>query len=113
MALVRGFRAQFKREVDLEKWWALQSIFAVPCPTRNSPLVMTPGFDVQYLQGPKYSDLPPRLYDGYVDFRWLSQDGLIPVADNVLFAGVLRSSRNKGGARAVLPSIRRRMIESV
>jgi len=52
---------------------ALQSIFAVPCPTRNSPLVMTPGFDVQYLQGPKYSDLPPRLYDGYVDFRWLSQ----------------------------------------
>jgi len=51
----------------------LQSIFALPCPTRDSPLVITPGFAVHYLQGPQYSDLPPRLYDSYVDFRWLSQ----------------------------------------
>jgi hypothetical protein len=51
----------------------LQTIFALPCPTINSPLVITPGFDVQYLQGPQNADLPPRLYDSYVDFRWLSQ----------------------------------------
>ncbi len=37
-----------------------------------------------------------------LDFRWLSQDGVIPVLDNVLFAGVLRSGRDKGGARAFL-----------
>jgi hypothetical protein len=54
---------------DLE----LQGIFALPCPTINSPLVITPGFEVHYLQGPQNGDLPPRLYDGWVDFRWLSQ----------------------------------------
>ena len=37
-----------------------------------------------------------------LDFRWLSQDGVIPVLDNVLFAGIQRSSRDKGGARAFL-----------
>jgi hypothetical protein len=51
----------------------LQGIFALPCPTINSPLVITPGFEVHYLQGPQNGDLPPRLYDGWVDFRWLSQ----------------------------------------
>ncbi len=37
-----------------------------------------------------------------LDFRWLSQDGLIPVLDDVLFAGIQRSSRDKSGARAFL-----------
>jgi ABC-type glycerol-3-phosphate transport system substrate-binding protein len=37
-----------------------------------------------------------------LDFRWLSQDGMIPVLDNVLFAGVIRSGRNKAGARSFL-----------
>jgi len=36
------------------------------------------------------------------DFRWLSQDGTIPVMDDVLFAGVLRTSRDKAGAKAFL-----------
>jgi hypothetical protein len=36
------------------------------------------------------------------DFRWLSQDGLVPVMDDVLFAGILRSSRNKAEARTFL-----------
>jgi hypothetical protein len=54
---------------DLE----LRGIFALPCPTINSPLVITPGYGIQYLQGPQYADLPPRLEDGYIDFRWLSQ----------------------------------------
>ncbi len=51
----------------------LQSIFALPCPTRDSPLVMTPGFAVHYLQGPTVTDLPPRIYDAVMQFRWLSQ----------------------------------------
>lgn len=34
------------------------------------------------------------------DFRWLSQDNIVPVMDDVLFGGVLRTSRNKAGARA-------------
>jgi hypothetical protein len=36
------------------------------------------------------------------DFRWLSQSGAIPVMHNVLSGGVLRSSRNKTGAKAFL-----------
>jgi hypothetical protein len=36
------------------------------------------------------------------DFRWLSQDGVIPVPDDVVFAGVLRGSRDKSGAKAFL-----------
>lgn len=36
------------------------------------------------------------------DFRWLSQDGVVPVMDDVLFAGVLRSSHDKAGAKAFL-----------
>ena len=36
------------------------------------------------------------------DFRWLSEEGSIPVLDDVLFAGVPRSSRDKAGARAFL-----------
>ena len=51
----------------------LQTIFALPCPTRDSPLVITPGFAVHYLQGPAPADLPPQLHEGYVDLRWLSQ----------------------------------------
>ncbi len=37
-----------------------------------------------------------------LDFRWLSQDGQIPVLDDVLCAGVPRSSRDKAGAKAFL-----------
>ena len=37
-----------------------------------------------------------------LDFRWLSQDGVIPVLDNVLFAGIRRSARDKSGARTFL-----------
>jgi len=51
----------------------LQTIFALPCPRRDSPLVITPGFAVHYLEGPQNVDLPPRLHEGYAQFRWLSQ----------------------------------------
>lgn len=37
-----------------------------------------------------------------LDFRWMSSNSLIPVCDNVLFAGLLRSSRNKKGAKSFL-----------
>jgi hypothetical protein len=51
----------------------LQSIFAAPCPTINSPLIITPGFAAHYLQGPQGVDLPPHLFEGYAQFRWMSQ----------------------------------------
>ncbi|HUI68922.1 MAG TPA: hypothetical protein VL354_00290 [Spirochaetia bacterium] len=51
-----------------------------------------------------------------LDFRWLSQGNLIPVRRDILFAGVLRTSRNKRGARAFLewfctPSVQRTLLD--
>lgn len=50
------------------------------------------------------------------DFRWLSDGKAIPVQEDVLFAGVLRSARNKRGARAFLewffsPQTQRSLLE--
>ncbi|HEY9595701.1 MAG TPA: hypothetical protein VHE79_14575, partial [Spirochaetia bacterium] len=50
-----------------------------------------------------------------LDFRWLSQDGIIPVLDNVLWAGIPRSARSKSGARAFLqwlctPSVQQTLL---
>ncbi len=44
---------------------------AVPLPTRDFPLLITPGFDVTSLDGPASPDLPPQLYAAYLDGMWL------------------------------------------
>ena len=44
--------------------------FAVPMLTRESPLLITPRFDVRFLNGPNAPDVPARLYETYVDFTW-------------------------------------------
>ncbi len=51
------------------------------------------------------------------DYRWLSQDGLIPVMDDALFGGVLRTARNKAGARTFLlwfcsPSVQQSLLSA-
>jgi hypothetical protein len=52
---------------DLE----LKTVLALPCPTPDSPLLITPGFAVHYLDPPENMELPSRLYDTYCQFRWL------------------------------------------
>jgi len=54
-----------KTELDL------RTVLAFPCPTRDSPLLITPGFGVHYLDGPVGIDIPSRLYDAYTQFRWM------------------------------------------
>jgi len=49
----------------------VRGTFALPLPNRRHPLLMTPGFAVHYLDGPRAAELPPRLYDAYLQFRWL------------------------------------------
>lgn len=44
--------------------------FAIPFPIREWPLHITPGADIKLLDGPQHPDLPPTLYDAYVDFTW-------------------------------------------
>ena len=64
--LVGGVGDNFgMRELEFE------TILALPIPSRKSPLIITPGFAVRYLHGPTSSDLPPRVYDAYAQFRWM------------------------------------------
>lgn len=44
---------------------------AVPAPTRQWPMLITPAFNVIYVDGPTTPDLPARLYETYVDFLWV------------------------------------------
>ena len=51
---------------DLE----LKTALAIPIPSRRWPMVVTPGFAVHFLNGPAAPDLPPKVFDSYVQFRW-------------------------------------------
>ena len=44
---------------------------ALPLPSRDFPLLVTSGFDATPLDGPVSPDLPPIVYDAYLDFMWL------------------------------------------
>lgn len=50
-----------------------KAVFGFPCPTRQSPLVVTPGWAIHLFDGPAQGDLPPRVYDSSVQFRWLAR----------------------------------------
>ncbi len=43
--------------------------FAFPFPTPKSPLIITPGFQSWWLEGPTAPDMPARVYDAYLKFR--------------------------------------------
>jgi len=51
---------------DLE----LKTTLAVPVPSRRWPMLITPGFAVHFLDGPAAPDLPAKVYDAYLQFRW-------------------------------------------
>ncbi|MFO0903945.1 MAG: hypothetical protein U0939_13150 [Pirellulales bacterium] len=44
---------------------------AVPMPKREWPMLITPYLNVRTLDGPGSPDLPPVLYETYVDFMWV------------------------------------------
>jgi hypothetical protein len=46
-------------------------VLAVPCPTIDFPLVLTPRYAVNFLEGPTAPDLPGRLHSASFEFRWL------------------------------------------
>jgi hypothetical protein len=45
----------------------------LPAPIKEWPLLVTPGFNLTMINGPRITDLPPRLYLAYVDLMWLPQ----------------------------------------
>ena len=52
----------------------LSASFAVPF-FFNSPLLITPGFNFHFWDGPQQPDLPPRVYDAYLAGSWNPQVG--------------------------------------
>ena len=56
---------------DLDTWVVL----GLPFPRRDTPLLIIPGFAVHYLDGPvaPAPDLPPRIYDAWIEWRHLRQ----------------------------------------
>lgn len=61
--------------VDLENSFTI----GLPFPDRDSPLLITPGFDIHLLSGPTSTELPAHLYDTYLSVRWLRR-----VSDKIL-----------------------------
>lgn len=65
----------------------LKTVLALPVPSREYPLLITPGFAVHCFDGPSTGrrhgpphgwadrDLPPRVYDAYAQFRWMRRLG--------------------------------------
>jgi len=53
----------------------LLAAFAVPAPTTEMPLLLTPTLEMHFLDAPTIAGLPPRLYATYFDFMWLPQVG--------------------------------------
>ena len=53
----------------------LTSVWGVPFPTKDAPLVITPGIATHWLDGPASLDIPAQLHDVYTEFRWLPKIG--------------------------------------
>ena len=53
----------------------LTSVWGVPFPTTDAPLVITPGIATHWLDGPDSPDIPAQLHDNYTDFRRLPKIG--------------------------------------
>lgn len=61
---------------------------AVPMPTREWPLAISPTFNVRLLDWPNSSNLPPRLYETFLDLLWLPRlsprwTGILSVAPSL------------------------------
>jgi hypothetical protein len=53
----------------------LTSVWGLPFPSKDAPLVITPGIATHWLDGPAGLDIPPQLHDVYTEFRWLPKIG--------------------------------------
>ena len=47
----------------------------MPFPTKDAPLVITPGFATHWLNGPDSLNIPAQLHEVYTEFRWLPKIG--------------------------------------
>ena len=67
----------------------IDAVFGFPFPVRERPLLITPLFQTHFFDGPTTPDLPARVYDATLQFRWLGKIGDGPWAyDFVVEPGV-------------------------
>lgn len=64
-----------------------------------------------YTTAASYYSLPDAERTG-LDVRWLSRDGVLPVGDRVLYAGVPRAAENRSGARRLLRWLTEEAVQS-
>ncbi len=77
----------------------ITSVWGLPLPSKDSPLVITPGFATHWVDGPDQRDIPAQLHDAYAEFRWLPQIAESFRADLAVQPGYY-SDWNGGTARA-------------
>jgi hypothetical protein len=53
----------------------LTTVWGLPCPTKDAPLLITPGIATHWLDGPANLDLPAQLHEVYTEFRWMPKIG--------------------------------------
>ena len=53
--------------------WETFITFGFPMPTRERPLLITPGFQMRLWDGPATPELPAQVYDATLEFRWLGK----------------------------------------
>ena len=82
--LPRGSQTEDYGLVEVE----LFATFALPAPSRDCPLLITPYVQLRNLDGPRHPDLPANLFETYVDFMWVPKvtdrlTGILAVAPAV------------------------------
>jgi len=68
--------------------FALKSTFGFPLPTRDAPLLVSPGFTAHLLDGPTSTDLPGHLFETFVEFRHLRRINSALAIDLAFLPGI-------------------------
>jgi Domain of unknown function (DUF6268) len=77
----------------------IYGVFGVPCPTRDSPLLIEPGTDYWVVDAPNFN-LPPTLHDDYLEFHWLGKLNDRWGADLMVTPGWHSDYQNANGSQA-------------
>lgn len=99
----RGTRQTFYQKLQFDGTWLAggsssglglsdldaKLVVALPAPTRQWPMLITPGWSTHFLDAPG-RDLPARLDDAYTEFRWLPRLSERLLLDLVVTPGVYR-----------------------
>ncbi len=78
-------------------------MLAFPMLTRESPLLLTPGFALHELSGPAAPDVPAQLYDATLEIRWLRPLGPRWTMDLAVAPGVFSDFERSSGDSLRIP----------